>query len=447
MRNYFTLFFAVLLTSTLSAQSPEQMSYQAVIRDANNNLVADTQVGMKISILHGSISGTPVYVEIHTPITNTNGLVSIEIGSGIIEIGVFSEIDWTTGPFFIKTETAIETPLTTYTITGTSQLLSVPYAFHAKTAESVENIIVDYSDVTNTPDFSNYDQNATDDFDGDYNNLSNIPDLSGYLTSEVDGSVTNEIQDLQLVGNILTITNNGTATEIDLSAYLDNTDTQLSDSDIATMGYIKNENEIDPVFSEWDKSTGISITESQISDLGDYIETETDPTVPTYAIGDYKFGGVIFWLDETGKHGLVCAIEDQSDGVQWYAGTYQYTMAKGNFPMSGKLNTAIIIASQGYGNGYTYAARVCNEFLTLSGSKTYGDWYLPSSQTMHLMFLNKDVINATAIAHGGEAFSNQEYWCSNENSDNSAYLYSFHYATSSVDSKSGEHRVRAVRDF
>ncbi len=60
----------------------------------------------------------------------------------------------------------------------------------------------------------------------------------GFLTSEVDGSVTNEIQDLQLTGNILTITNNGTATTIDLSPYLDNTDTQLDSTGIAALGYV-----------------------------------------------------------------------------------------------------------------------------------------------------------------------------------------------------------------
>jgi uncharacterized protein (TIGR02145 family) len=55
---------------------------------------------------------------------------------------------------------------------------------------------------------------------------------NGYLTTEIDGSITNEIQDLSLSGNILTITNNGTATAIDLSAYLDDTDTQLTESQV-----------------------------------------------------------------------------------------------------------------------------------------------------------------------------------------------------------------------
>ena len=137
MRKLFTILVAVLLTATVWAQSPEKMSYQAVIRDASDNLITDTQIGMQISILQGSASGTAVYVETQVPTTNANGLVSLEIGAGTVESGDFATIDWANGPYFIKTETAVEAPLTTYTITGTSQLLSVPYALHAKTAESV----------------------------------------------------------------------------------------------------------------------------------------------------------------------------------------------------------------------------------------------------------------------------------------------------------------------
>jgi uncharacterized protein (TIGR02145 family) len=137
MKKFLTFSTAVLLMASVFAQSPEKMSYQAVIRDASDNLITDTQIGMQISILQGSASGTAVYVETQSPTTNANGLVSLEIGVGTVVSGDFATIDWANGPYFIKTETAVEAPLTTYTITGTSQLLSVPYALHAKTAESV----------------------------------------------------------------------------------------------------------------------------------------------------------------------------------------------------------------------------------------------------------------------------------------------------------------------
>ena len=122
----------ILLTASVFAQTPQKMSYQAVIRDNSDALVTNTQVGIQISILQGSANGTVIYTETQTPTTNNNGLVSIEIGGG----NDFSTIDWANDIYFIKTETDLAGGVN-YTITGTSQLLSVPYALHAKTAETV----------------------------------------------------------------------------------------------------------------------------------------------------------------------------------------------------------------------------------------------------------------------------------------------------------------------
>ena len=135
-----TICALLLLTVSVFAQAPEKMSYQAVVRDGSNNLVSSTAVGMQISILQGSSSGTAVYVETQTPTSNVNGLVSIEIGTGTVVNGDFTSIDWSNGPYFIKTESD-PTGGTNYTITGTSQLLSVPYALHAKTADSVSETL------------------------------------------------------------------------------------------------------------------------------------------------------------------------------------------------------------------------------------------------------------------------------------------------------------------
>lgn len=124
--------------SSAFAQSPDKMSYQAVVRNEGNQLVSSAAVGLKISILQGSVSGTPVYVEIYNPnpVTNANGLVTVEIGGGIPVSGTFGSIDWAKGPYFIKTEID-PTGRTNYTVTGTSQLLSVPFAFNARSAETV----------------------------------------------------------------------------------------------------------------------------------------------------------------------------------------------------------------------------------------------------------------------------------------------------------------------
>lgn len=132
MRRIITLITAIIMSAVAIAQAPQKMSYQAVIRNSSNALVTSKTVGMKISILQASATGTAVYTETQTPATNANGMVSIEIGGGT----GFSTINWASGPFFIKTETD-PAGGTNYTITGTSQLLSVPYALYAKTAETL----------------------------------------------------------------------------------------------------------------------------------------------------------------------------------------------------------------------------------------------------------------------------------------------------------------------
>ena len=130
MKKIYSLIAALILTANLSAQTPQKMSYQAVIRDNGNILVASAPVGMQISILQGSAAGTAVYVETQTANTNVNGLVSLQIGNGTVVSGTFSGINWAAGPYFIKTETD-PTGGSSYTITGTSELLSVPYALFA----------------------------------------------------------------------------------------------------------------------------------------------------------------------------------------------------------------------------------------------------------------------------------------------------------------------------
>lgn len=306
MKKLFTFMVAVFLTATLWAQSPEKMSYQAVIRNSSEALVTNTTVGMQISILQGSASGTAVYVETQSPTTNANGLISIKIGDGTVQSGDFTNIEWGNGPYFIKTETD-PAGGTDYTITGTSQLLSVPYALHAKTAESVST---------------------------------------------------------------------------------------------------------------------------------------------TYSVGDFAQGGIVFWVDETGQHGLVCAKEDQSTGVRWYAGTEVNTHAKGDGIYAGKANTTIIIAAQVIGDdGDTYAARICNELTITEGGITYGDWYLPSKEELNLMYQNKATIDATAGVNGGSGFASAYYWSSTEYDNGIAWSQYFYVDTQYPTNKNYTGYVRAVRAF
>lgn len=254
MKKLPTLLVLFLYSGLIYAQSPEKISYQAVVRDADNKVVVNKAIGMQISILAGTLNGNPVYVESHTLNANSNGMVSVEIGTGATSDN-FSTIDWGQGPYFIKTE-ADPTGGTNYSIVGGSQILSVPYALHAKTAEGISGGITENDPVYATSPAANI---KVDDINK-LNNLSGVntgdQDLSTLATKEalgdslaqirneipgitqetdpvfeasvassiepgdttrwnqkldveVDGSVTNEIQTLSIQNDTIILSNGG----------------------------------------------------------------------------------------------------------------------------------------------------------------------------------------------------------------------------------------------
>lgn len=282
------------------------MSYQAIIRNADGNLISNKVVGIQISILKTSSSGTAIYTETHSRTSNINGLVTIEIGTGSVVTGSFSAINWGNDSYFIKTETDVDGG-TNYTITGTSQLLSVPYALNAKKAENV----------------------------------------------------------------------------------------------------------------------------------------------PNYKIGDFAHGGIVFWVDQTGQHGLVCSKVNQSAGIRWFAGTFGYTRAKADGLYAGQSNTTIILSSQvaiGDDNN-NYAASLCNELEVVENNVLYGDWYLPSAFELKLMSQNIMKINSTALLNGGESLINNFYWSSTEDTNTKAWIVNLANAQESSVLKGSQNPVRAIRSF
>ncbi len=298
MKKIYTFVLLAAVNAALFGQSPQLFSYQAVIRDANGNLVSNNQVGIRIQILSGSEDGQAVYTEEHTPVSNANGLVTLEIGNGNAGSGVFAGIDWSDGVYFIKMEADAEGG-SNYNVSGVSRILSVPYALHAKTAEILK------------PHF----------------------------------------------------------------------------------------------------------------------------------IGEIYGGGIVFHVWENGQHGLIAAPQDLATGIRWYAGgdpgIYTPTMAKNDGIISGRPNTAIIIAVQGYGDGETYAARICNETSALMGL-AYGDWYLPSKYELNLMFLRQGVIGNLAAGN---------YWSSTESNNAQAWSQDFSSGLQSQSTKNNTYRVRPVRAF
>lgn len=231
----FTL-FSLFLTSSLLAQSPDKMSYQAVVRDANDNLLANSTIGMQISILQDSETGSSVYVETHSALSNANGLVSLEIGTGTVVSGDFSTIDWSGGSYFIKTESDPNGG-SDYTISGTSQLLSVPYALYATSSgESLPYTAGDGIDIS-----GNEIQNTAPDQDvfitgsGATSVSGSYPSFTISSTDEVndeDADPDNEIQDLTISGDQLSISDGNSVTLPTGTTYTAGTDISITANSI-----------------------------------------------------------------------------------------------------------------------------------------------------------------------------------------------------------------------
>ncbi|MBQ4376879.1 MAG: hypothetical protein II793_04200, partial [Bacteroidales bacterium] len=134
----FVLLCATLFVmGTVMAQAPQRVSYQAVVRHANNRLAAGETMDVRISILQGSAEGQAVYVESRQVTTNANGLFTIVVGNGDNLSGhEFADINWAEGPYFLKSEVDAEGDQT-YSAVSVSQVISVPYALHANTASSL----------------------------------------------------------------------------------------------------------------------------------------------------------------------------------------------------------------------------------------------------------------------------------------------------------------------
>jgi len=136
MKYFITLLLtATLFISTTIAQVPQGMSYQAIAFNSGGTPVVNGNVGVKISILDNSISGTVVYSETHTKTTNAQGLFNLNIGLGSPTIGTFSTINWATNSKFLKVDLDPNGG-TNYTSVGTNQLMSVPYALYSENTNS-----------------------------------------------------------------------------------------------------------------------------------------------------------------------------------------------------------------------------------------------------------------------------------------------------------------------
>ena len=224
MKKIFTLLIVIVFSLTvLVAQEapPQAFSFKATIQGANGQTVVNKMIRLRISILQDDMNGFPVYSEFFTPTTNHYSQVDVEIGRGNVLSGIFPSIDWSAHKYFLKIEVDAKGG-TDYQLLSVTELLSVPYAMYAGAVANLNEAdpIFSISPAYGITSSEIINWNTAFDW-GDHSKV-------GYLRSEVDGSVTNEIQDLTLIADKLKITNNPDAAEIDLTPYIaDGSETKI----------------------------------------------------------------------------------------------------------------------------------------------------------------------------------------------------------------------------
>jgi uncharacterized protein (TIGR02145 family) len=467
MKKIITFLTVFMLAGSLLAQVPQSFNYQAVVRDAGGQIIANTQVGMKISILQGTVDGTAVCIEEFTPTTNDFGLVTLAIGS--MNTTDFADIDWSAGPYFIKVELD-PAGGTSYGEMGTTQLLSVPYSLHAKTVESIteadpvfgSSIAGGITEV-DTANWNNKLESyiETDPVFG----ASVAAGISGTdttnwnnkLDAEVDGSVTNEIQTISRTGLTVTLTDGGSYTD-SVNVFTGNMKNQnitnladpVNDQDAASKAYVDalleriNELESQPgIVKDYDNNLYTTIK------IGNQVWIAENLKTTHYANGDAI-------PDGTGAGNIF----SETDPEYWFA----YDDDLDNVSNYGRLYTWYTV---------TDSRNVCpdgwhvptdaewTELTDYLGGTSISGGKLKETGTTHWNSTNTGATNETGFTalpggmrNGGGTFYNIGsygfWWSSTESSTTLSWARSLSYMSTNVYrdgySKESGYSVRCLRD-
>jgi hypothetical protein len=269
-------------------QIPYAFNYQAVIRDNLGNILPNQSVSIQLSLLAGAPDGTVIFRENHSKSTDQFGLVDLIVGRGTTILGSLDEINWNENTFYLQVAVDIAGGIN-FIVIGTSQLLSVPYALYARTADSITVSWSENDPVFNASVASGITANDT----SLWNNK---------LDFEIDGSYTNEIQTISRTGQLVTLSNGG-------GSFIDSV-------------------------NEYKAGAGIEI-------IGDTIKT-----LPTgHYVGELFGGGIVCYVYNNGKNGLIASLDDLNggSGVAWSQIIDVEIGTDAQNALDGALNTAAML--------------------------------------------------------------------------------------------------------
>lgn len=398
-----TFTFLCLLAISGFAQFPHAINFQAIARDANGDIMANTPIQIRLTIIEGSASGNEIYQELRALVTNTYGSFSFQIGrdANFVTIGSFENIDWKTGAKFLKIDYDPTNQFNWDLTLGTIEFVSVPFALAAESVTfidasgAVDGDVLTYNSSTGM--FEPQSVPVTT-----YEAGSGISISNNIISNTGDLSNTNEIQTLSISGNSLTISGSG-GNSVSLP--------QADGSETKIQG-----------------GTDISVTgNGTIS--SPYVISSNSATALHYLGEDY-LGGIIFHLyvgADGQQHGLVVSKTESTARWQTAAATtYGNRTWDGAYDMNLMTNSPAKTWVEGLGSG----------------------WYLPAVDELSLLWNARFTANY-ALYNGGNTLltTSGNYWTSTEFDTGQAIYIGFFNGTPYVNSKTTVYSVRAVKAF